>query len=48
MRNVLKVSELKNSVKEKAYQESLQAQYEAGRGWAVKSVEKDGKSLEIW
>ena len=32
VRNVLKVSELNNSVKESAYQESLRGQYEVWRG----------------
>ena len=32
VRNVLKVSELNNSVKERAYQESLHLKYEVWRG----------------
>ena len=32
VRNVLKVSELNNSVKERAYQESLRGKYEVCRG----------------
>ena len=40
VRNVLKVSELKNSVKERAYQESLRGKYEVWRGGDVESVEK--------
>ena len=41
VRNVLKVSEL-NSVKEKAYQESLPEKYEVCRGGEVESVETVG------
>ena len=41
MRNVLMVSELNNSVKEMAYQESLRGQYEVWRGGVVESVEKE-------
>ena len=41
MRNVLKVSELNNSVKERAYQESLRLKYEVWRGGEVDSVEKE-------
>ena len=40
VRNVL-VSELNNSVKERAYQESLRRKYEVWRGGEVESVEKD-------
>ena len=40
-RNVLKVSELNNSVKERAYQESLRGKYEVWRGGEVESVEKE-------
>ena len=36
MRNVLKVSELNNSVKDRAYQESLRGKYEV---WKVGEVE---------
>ena len=39
VRNVLKVSELNNSVKERAYQESLRGKYEVWGG-EVESVEK--------
>ena len=39
LRNVLKVSELNNSMKERAYQESLRGQYEVWRGGEVESVE---------
>ena len=38
--NVLKVSELNDSVKERAYQESLHGKYEVWRGGEVDSVEK--------
>ena len=41
VRNVLKVSELNNSVKEKAYQDSLRRKYEVLRGGEVESVEKE-------
>ena len=41
MRNVLKVSELNNSVKERAYQESLHGDYEGWRFGEVESVEKE-------
>ena len=41
MRNVLKVSELNNSVKERAYQESLRLKYEVWRGGEAESVEKE-------
>ena len=40
VRNVLKVSELNHSVKERAYQESLREKYEVWRGEDVESVEK--------
>ena len=39
VRNVLKVSELNNSVKEMTYQESLHGQYEVWSGGEVDSVE---------
>ena len=45
VRNVLKVSELNHSVKERAYQESLRGKYEVWRGWEVESVEKDWEKL---
>ena len=48
VRNVLKVSELNHSVKERAYQESLRGKYEMWRGGEVESVEKGAKSSEIW
>ena len=48
VRNVLKVSELNHSVKERAYQESLCGKYEGSRGGEVESVEKEWKSSEIW
>ena len=41
VRNVLKVSELNNSVKERAYQESLRGKYDVWRGGEVESVEKE-------
>ena len=40
VRNVLKVSELNHSVKERAYQEILSEKYEEWRGGEVESVEK--------
>ena len=46
MRNVLKVSELNHSVKERAYQDSLHGKYEVWRGGEVESVKKSGKSSE--
>ena len=41
VRNVLKVSELNHSVKERAYQESLRVKYEVCRGGEVESAEKE-------
>ena len=41
VRNVLKVSELNNSVKKMAYQESLRGKYEVWRGGEVESVERE-------
>ena len=41
MRNVLKVSELNNSIKEMAYRESLFGKYEVWRGGEVESVERE-------
>ena len=41
VRNVLKVSELNNSVKERAYQESFHGKYEVWRGGEVDSAEKE-------
>ena len=40
VRNVLKVSELNNSVKEKAHQERLRGKHEVWRGGEVESVEE--------
>ena len=40
VRNVLKVSELNHSVKERAYQESLRAKYVVWRVGEVESVEE--------
>ena len=39
--NMLKVSELNNSVKERAFQESLREKYEVWSGGEVESVEKE-------
>ena len=41
VRNVLKVSELNQGVKESAYQESLIGKYEVWRGGEIESVEKE-------
>ena len=41
VRNVLNVSELNNSVKERAYQESLRGKYEVWIGAEGESVEKE-------
>ena len=41
VRNVFKVSELNNSVKERVHQESLLVKYEVWRGGEVESVEKE-------
>ena len=41
MRNVVKVNELNNRVKEGAYQESLRGKYEVWGGGEVESVEKE-------
>ena len=41
VRNMLKVSELNHSVKERAYQESLRGKYEVWGGGKVESVEKE-------
>ena len=41
VRNVLKVSELNHSVKERVYQESLRGKYEVWRVGEVESVEKE-------
>ena len=46
VRNVLKVSELNKSVKERTYQESLRGNYEVRRGGDVVSV-YSGKCSEI-
>ena len=40
VRNVLKVSELNNSIKERAYHDSLIGKYEVWRGGEAESVEK--------
>ena len=40
MRNVLKARELNNSVKERAYRESMLGKYEVWRDGQVASVEK--------
>ena len=45
VRNVLKVSELNNCVKEMAYQESLRGKYEGWRGGEDESVEKEWEKL---
>ena len=45
VRKVLKVSELNNSEKERAYQESLHPQYEMWRGEEVESVEKEWETF---
>ena len=42
-----KVSELYNSVKERAYQESLRGKYEVWRGGEVQSVEEWEKFRDI-
>ena len=41
VKNVSKVSELNNRVKERAYQDSLHGKYEVWRGGEVESVEKE-------
>ena len=46
VRNVLKVSELNNSVTERAYQESLRGKYEVWRGGEVESVEKEWERVQ--
>ena len=45
MRNVLKVSELNNSVEERAYQESLRGKYEVWRGGEVESAEEEWENF---
>ena len=47
MRNVLKVSALNSSVKERAYQESLRGRYEVWRGSEVECVEEWEKFRDI-
>ena len=47
LRNVLKVSERNNSVKERAYQESLHAKYKVCCGGEVESVEEWEKFRDI-
>ena len=44
VRNVLKVSELNNNVKERAFHESLRGKYEVWRGRVLRG---SGKSSEI-
>ena len=46
VRNVLRVSELNNSVTERAYQESLRRKYEVWRGGEVESVEKEWEKVQ--
>ena len=46
VRNVLTVSELNNSVKERAYQESLRGKYEVWRSGEVESVEKEWEKVQ--
>ena len=41
VRNVLKMSELNHSVKERAYHDSLRGKYEVCRDGEVESVEKE-------
>ena len=48
VRNVLKVSELNNRVKDRAYQESLCGKYEVWRGGEVESVEKEWGKAQIY
>ena len=43
---MLKVSELNNSVKERANQESLHVKYEVWRGGEVESVEKEWEKVQ--
>ena len=45
VRNVLNVSQLNNSVKERAHQESLHGKYEVWRGGEVESVEREWKKF---
>ena len=49
----MKVSELNNSVKERAYQASLQGKYEMWRGGEVEHVEREWENfrdivMECW
>ena len=46
VRNVLKLSELNHSVKERAYQESLRGKYEVWRGGELESVEKEWEKFK--
>ena len=46
--NVLKVSELNNTVKERAYQESLHGKYEVCRGREVESVERESGKVQSY
>ena len=45
VKNVLKVSELNNGVKERAYQESLHGKYEVWRAGEIESVEKEWEKI---
>ena len=45
VRNVLKVSELNNSVKERVYQVSLRGKYEVWRGGEVESGEREWENF---
>ena len=47
VRNVLKVSELNHSVKERAYQKSLRRKYEVWRGDELESEEKEWGKFRI-
>ena len=47
VRNILKVSELNNCVKERAFQESLRRRYEVWRGGRSRVWRRSGKCSEI-
>ena len=47
MRNVLKVGELNNSIKERAYQKSFLGKYEVREVGRSRAWRKSGKSSEI-
>ena len=47
VRNVFKVCELNNSVKKRAYQESLRGKYEVCRGGEVESVEREWEKFIV-